>query len=151
MFLTITLFLIGALAAATALWFLDSGSLTYALGSMGAFFILSLWAFIRLLQWRDQRRAQLHSQGPVAPKPGMEGTLYGLVPGAEYRVIQDFTDYYGNSFKQGETLRFTTRHFLPYHGGHTLVFGEKQIFLQEDQNKNILDNFKDYIERIPPQ
>jgi hypothetical protein len=78
----------------------------------------------------------------------LAGTVYGLIPGAEYRVVQSFTDYYGNQFQQGEFLRFKQRHFLPYHGGHTIVFEQKSLYLQETENEELLSNFSNYIERI---
>jgi len=78
----------------------------------------------------------------------LAGTVYRLIPGAEYRVVQSFTDFYGGRFNQGELLRFKEQHFLPYHGGHTIVFEQKSLYLQENENAAILDNFSDYIERI---
>jgi len=78
----------------------------------------------------------------------LAGTIYGLIPGAAYRVIQSFTDYYGNNFQQGELLHFRERHFLPYHGGHTIVFEGKPLYLQENENEELIANFSDYIERI---
>jgi hypothetical protein len=79
------------------------------------------------------------------PDPDVEGTVYGLLPGREYRVLKSFKDYYGNAFERGERLRFKERHFLPYHGGYTIVFEEKALYLQEDQNREILDHFSEYI------
>ena len=78
----------------------------------------------------------------------LEGTVYALVPGGEYRVIQSFSDYYANQFQLGELLRFKERHFLPYHGGHTIVFDQKSLYLQDSENQELLANFSDYIERI---
>jgi hypothetical protein len=77
--------------------------------------------------------------------PNPEGTVYGMIPGREYQVMKSFTDHYGNEFQEGERLRFKERHFLPYHGGHTIVFEGKTLYLQEDQNSKILDNFAEYI------
>ena len=57
-------------------------------------------------------------------------------------------DYYGNSFKQGDVLRFRERHFLPYHGGHTVIFEERALYLQEKVNAEILDNFSEYIIKV---
>lgn len=107
-----------------------------------SFFVL-LWLY---LQWQDRRRAA-HPSTPAATRPqqNLEGTVYGLVPGGQYQIIQSFTDYYGNSFKQGDILRFKERHFLPYHGGHTIIFDKQPLYLQEDVNANILDNFSAYI------
>lgn len=75
-------------------------------------------------------------------------TIYGLMPGESYRVIKSFIDYYGNSFGQGELLHFKQRHFLPYEGGHTLVFEERSLYLQEEKNSEILDHFSEYIVQI---
>ncbi|MFL7869324.1 MAG: DUF3601 domain-containing protein [Anaerolineales bacterium] len=71
--------------------------------------------------------------------------MYGLIPGRQYQVIQPFTDFYGNAFEGGEILRFRERHFLPYDGGHTLVFDERSLYLQEEKNQDILENFSEYI------
>jgi hypothetical protein len=85
---------------------------------------------------------------PLQPDPNLEGTVYGLTPGREYQVIQSFTDHYGNVFEAGERFRFKQRHFLPYHGGHTILFEERALYLQEDQNRDILDHFSEYIALI---
>lgn len=71
-------------------------------------------------------------------------TIYGLKPGQPYHVIQSFTDTYGNSFAQGETLHFKQRHFLPYEGGHTLVFEERSLYLQEEKNSEMIEHFSEY-------
>jgi hypothetical protein len=84
------------------------------------------------------------------PHPNSESTVYGLNPGSEYRVLREFADFYGNTFHVGETFRFTTRQFLPYDGGHTLVFEKRMIYLQEEKNKDILENFSAYIEKVQP-
>ncbi len=75
----------------------------------------------------------------------LEGTVYGLMPDHEYQVLQAFTDYYGHTFELGERLHFKQRHFLPYHGGHTILFAERPLYLQEDQNSGILEDFSAYI------
>lgn len=64
---------------------------------------------------------------------------------SQYRVRQDFTDYYQNQFRQGELLTFVESHFLPYHGGFTLVFKEKTLYLQEEMNSNILGALGEYL------
>ncbi|NUM46304.1 MAG: DUF3601 domain-containing protein [Anaerolineales bacterium] len=76
----------------------------------------------------------------------MADTLYDLHPGA-YRILQAFTDYYGNTFEAGEVLHFQERHFLPYEGGHTLVFQERAMYLQEEKNQPILNHFSAYLTR----
>jgi hypothetical protein len=58
------------------------------------------------------------------------------------------TDYYGSAFKQGEVLRFKEQHFLPYHGGHTIVFDERSLYLQEEENADILAHFSSYVMKV---
>lgn len=84
------------------------------------------------------------------PQPDPEATLYGLTPGGLYRIVLPFMDYYTNVFAPGEILRFVRRHFLPYEGGHTLVFEERAMYLQETQQRHIIDQFSAYIARIDP-
>ena len=81
-------------------------------------------------------------------REALKGTVYGLVQGAEYQIVQTFTDHYGNEFRSGDRLRFKERHFLPYHGGHTIVFDQRPLYLQEEANASILENFSDYIARV---
>lgn len=73
-----------------------------------------------------------------------EQPLYGLQTG-RYQIVQSFTDYYGNTFEAGEILHFKERHFLPYEGGHTLIFEERAMYLQEEKNRDIVDNFSAYV------
>jgi hypothetical protein len=65
-------------------------------------------------------------------------TIYSLVPGRLYRVGRELVDYSRTVFHAGEALVFVERHFLPYDGGHTVVFKlpdgtERRMYLQEDQ------------------
>jgi len=145
------LLLIGAVAAGVALWLGDhrasvrNSEIIIAV-LLGTFFVCFGWALIKYLRWRDRRR------GVTVPgqtyNEELAGTVYGLVPGAEYRVVQSFTDCYQNQFQKGELLRFKERHFLPYHGGHTIVFEERPLYLQENENAELIANFSDYIRRI---
>lgn len=75
-------------------------------------------------------------------------TVYGLTPGCRYQVLKSFTDYYGNCFEQGEILCFKQRHFLPYDGGHTIVFEERSLYLQEEKNQEILEHFAEYFVQL---
>jgi hypothetical protein len=72
--------------------------------------------------------------------------LHSLQKGSQYRVLQDFADFYHNQFKQSEILTFTELHFLPYHGGYTVVFRERPLYLQEEQNSNILGSLAEYLQ-----
>ena len=74
-------------------------------------------------------------------------TIYTLEKGAAYVVKRAFTDFYGNVFSPGEALTYQERHFLPYHGGHTIVFKERSIYLQEEVNADLIDSFADYLSR----
>ena len=71
--------------------------------------------------------------------------IYTLEKGASYVVKNTFTDFYGNVFSPGEVLTYVERHFLPYEGGHTIVFKERNIYLQEEANQDIIDGFADYL------
>ena len=110
------------------------------------YFITWTCALIVYLRWRDRR--SLGASGTTMDSELLAGTVYGLVPGAEYEVVQTFTDHYQNKFEVGERLRFKERHFLPYHGGHTIVFYQRPLYLQEEENASILSNFSEYISRV---
>ena len=112
----------------------------------GSFFICWTWALFVYLAWRDRRN--IGTPVTQMDREALKGTVYGLVQGAEYQVVQTFTDHYGNEFRRGEHLRFKERHFLPYHGGHTIVFDQRPLYLQEEANASILENFSDYIARV---
>ena len=74
-------------------------------------------------------------------------TIYTLEKGAAYVVTKTFTDFYGNVFSPGEVLTYDERHFVPYHGGHTIVFRERRLYLQEEENREFIDSFGDYLSR----
>lgn len=146
---------VGALAAVSAFSLLahqgemSNWGIVFA-SLLAGFFISWTWALFVYLTWRDRR--SLASPNTAIPnaidREALKGTVYGLVPGAEYQVMQTFTDHYNNQFQQGELLRFKERHFLPYHGGHTIMFDQRSLYLQEDDNATILSNFTDYISSV---
>ena len=142
------LLLIGAAAAVSVFTLLGyQGEMPYwgivVAILFGTFFICWTWALMLYLRWRDRR--SLGSPVTAMDHEALKGTVYGLIQGAEYQVMQNFIDYYKNEFQQGELLRFKERHFLPYHGGHTIVFEQRPLYLQEEENAAILSNFADYI------
>jgi hypothetical protein len=147
----ILLFLfLGMAAAILAFWLFDHPQAVAGAGSiiallLGIFFVSYTAALWRYLRWRG--RVRLSSTG-AEPRADLKGTVYGLIPDREYQVVQSFTDYYGNTFEQGQRLRFKQRHFQPYHGGHTIIFAERPLYLQEDQNRDILENFSEYIAQV---
>jgi hypothetical protein len=71
-----------------------------------------------------------------------------LKKGSRYLVSRDFADFYHNRFTQGEMLTFLESHFLPYHGGYTVVFKERNLYLQEDENALMLDSLGDYLSLV---
>ena len=154
-----TLVIIGSCSAALSFWLVDHrnslpGSGWIIAFGMITFFVCFTWALLGYIGWRDRLRAHIGAQsaarltGNVGGQNPQGGTIYDLVPGAVYQVQQEFTDHYGNLFRQGERLCFKQRHFLPYHGGHTVVFAERPLYLQESENVEIIDNFSRYITRV---
>lgn len=61
-------------------------------------------------------------------------TVYALVPGRRYRVVEEFDDHYGNRFEAGAELTFEGSAFLPYHDGHTIRFVERTMYLQGESD-----------------
>lgn len=150
--------LVGTCAAGAALWLewhksaIPESRYVIA-GLMVAFFVSLTSALFLYLARRDQARRfaatvvsnQIDHADDSSGSHEMEGvSIYGLAVGQCYEVRQDFIDYYGNRFEAGEHLTFRQRHFLPYHGGHTVVFAEKVLYLQEEQNRQIVDEFWQY-------
>ncbi|MBI5952506.1 MAG: DUF3601 domain-containing protein [Chloroflexi bacterium] len=151
----VLLVLIGTGAFALAFWLVDHrqampNSDVVLVVSIGIFLVSSIAALIVFLRWRDGRRTISVKPTPstMPYRPDLEGTVYGMASGSQYQVIKSFVDFYGNTFEQGEVLRFKERHFVPYHGGHTIVFDERSLYLQEDESKEILENFSGYIVKI---
>jgi len=150
---TILLYLAAAFFAIFALKPLDHppGSWTVTIMMLGLFSVFYLWALLRTLQARDEQRAEAYKTQnaiPTPPRPELEGTAYGLTPGIKYKVVRSFKDFYGKSFNEHEVLTFKEQHFLPYHGGYTIIFVEISLFLQENTNKDILENFSEYIVKL---
>lgn len=84
--------------------------------------------------------ARTHYEGRMAPF-----TVHDLRPGARYRVREAFTDFRGTTFEPGRLLVFRERHYLPYDGGHTLVFDDVRIYLQDDDQAAVLDHLDRYL------
>jgi Domain of unknown function (DUF3601) len=146
---------LGSGAVALAFWLIDRPQVISNSGfilaiSFVVFFLSYTGAFLLYLRWRDSRRGMSKTSIPstALAAQDLEGTIYGMLPGSQYKVIQSFTDYYGNSFEQREVLRFKQRFFLPYEGGHTIVFEERSLYLQEEKNQEIVDHFSEYFVQI---
>ena len=72
-------------------------------------------------------------------------TIHTLEEGVVYVVTKPFTDYHQGGFTPGAKLTYVGRHYLPYHGGHTLFFKERNIYFQEDEDAALLDSFHEYL------
>lgn len=116
--------------------------------AVGVFLLSSTVAFLGYLQLRDSRRMQPGPHAIVRSQHDREGSVYDLRAGQSYRILQPFTDYHGRLFTQGDILIFKESHFLPYHGGHTLIFDKQIIYLQEELHADILANFSAYIAKV---
>ncbi len=154
-----TLVIIGSCSAALSFWLVDNrnilpGSAWIIAFGMITFFVCFTWALLRYIGWRDHLRTHIGAQSAVVVGDNVVGqnrhgeTIYDLVPGAVYQVQQEFTDHSGTLFQKGQQLCFKQRYFLPYHGGHTVVFVERPLYLQESENVEIIDNFSRYIRRV---
>lgn len=77
--------------------------------------------------------------------------VHQLQPSTRYRVRRTFLDFYRNQFQVGEVLTFISHSFLPYHGGHTIVFKERTLYLQEDENADILESLHEYLIEVTGQ
>ena len=74
------------------------------------------------------------------------GGVYDLRKGRRYVVVQGFTDHHGGRFEAGEQLTFRRHDYLPYHGGHTVEFEERTVYLQDEDNADVLGSIWSYIE-----
>ena len=81
---------------------------------------------------------------------GASTDIRDLRKDVQYRIQRDFADFYHNQFTQGELLTFVEFHFLPYHGGYTVVFKERTLYLQEEVNSDILGSLGDYLRLEAP-
>jgi hypothetical protein len=103
--------------------------------------------FFLSLAWLEQRKSVRRFQPGLPQKiaGNAPGGVYGLQPGVIYRVQKSFQDCYRGEFAVGEELTFITRHYLPYHAGHTLVFSPRCIYLQDDQNSELVGRIEQYL------
>ena len=72
-------------------------------------------------------------------------SVFNLEPGVVYEVVKPFADYYRNQFSVGEKLTYVERNYVPYHGGHTVVFRERKLYLQDDENADLIDSLGEYL------
>jgi hypothetical protein len=84
-------------------------------------------------------------------------SAFELKPGSSYRVKASFIDHEGSVHPVGESWRFESHAFIPYHAGLSLnvtdARGTRQILLQDypEAQGKIVAHFSDYVEEsIPP-
>jgi len=75
--------------------------------------------------------------------------VYDLRVDGVYDVVKGCKDHYGNEFQAGTRLTFAQRHFLPYEGGHTVVFREATVYIQEDDE--LYAQFADHFALAPTE
>lgn len=71
------------------------------------------------------------TDGPSPPSPRAAVTIETMVPGARYRIAQDFVDFDGTPFRAGTVLTFERYSYFPYDGGFTIAFAETGMRLAE--------------------
>jgi hypothetical protein len=85
--------------------------------------------------------------------------IYELQPDGEYQLTRDIVDFYNQSFLAGTRLIYVRRNFLPHDDGHTVVFTRERefmpgsfqeisMYLQGEDQRDILENAGDYFRRI---
>jgi hypothetical protein len=122
--------------------------------AMLAFLLLFTTGFVLSFSRRDGRRAASTMKGhaqasKLTQRFGLKAGVYGLVPGTAYRVIRLIKDCHGSDFAVGEELTFAHRDYLPYHGGHTIVFRQRAMYLQDEVNADLLNALDAYLEVAP--
>lgn len=114
---------------------------------MGVALVLMGVAFFDVLGQRAPAAAAAAGPVPTPPPPGPP-TIYTLRIGRTYRVRRAFEDHYRERFEVDELLTYRDRSFIPYHGGHTLMFVERGMWLQEDDQRPLIDAFDDFLEPV---
>jgi hypothetical protein len=117
-------------------------------------FIIGLAVFVGLIlaatlfaQWIRTKITGAPS-GRFLAKAGFaqaSGSIYDLRKGVRYLVTRSFVDHYGGKFEAGECLTFLSHDYLPYHGGHTVKFIEKTLYLQDEADGEIVQRIWDYL------
>jgi hypothetical protein len=157
-------FLIGGIGCLSALG---------AAGPPGALFGRTIVAlafciagFLLFLRWRDRyappkpprwsvfykvslaRQARYREEAGIAREAPPARFIDVLEPGAIYRVIKAFTDFYGDHFEVGTELTFIKMTFVPYHGGTTVHFHPRNIYLQDEASSELINRLEAYLERM---
>jgi len=69
--------------------------------------------------------------------------VWNLQSGSAIRIVKAFQDCYRNEFKEGTTLHFLRREYLPYHSGHTVYFQEATMYLCDDDETGAIVRNRD--------
>ena len=68
-----------------------------------------------------------------------------LVVGETYVVVQPFRDHYGTLVQAGDLQTFEGYSFLPYHGGFTVRFRQETLYLQEDEQAEVVEHAERFL------
>ena len=75
--------------------------------------------------------------------------IFDLVKDETYTVTQDFIDYGKQSILKGTRLSYVTKSFDGASGSYLLVFKECKLHLQEEANRDLIDNLQNYLALDP--
>jgi len=81
-------------------------------------------------------------------------SAFELKANATYRVVTPFKDFDGVSHPVGESWRYQSRNYLPYHAGLTLNIdnadGQRSIRFQDypEAQEDIINSFSDYVVEV---
>ena len=114
--------------------------LTVTVGLIVGATAFALWLRTKVA-WSPAGRLLVRLGRPLA-----NGSIFHLRTGHRYVVVQGFTDYHGGRFEAGERLTFEKYDYVPYHGGYVVHFEERNVYLQEEENADVLGRLWAYIE-----
>jgi len=108
---------------------------------------------IRLNFFQKIRNAFTRNRSPkTVPQHRFSNTL-NLEQEQPYRVIKEFKDYDKEVHPAGETWIYIGTAFLPYEDGLSLFVKKDDVQImyrlqwRKEEQADIIDNFKDYVER----
>ena len=87
---------------------------------------------------------------------GLKFSAFELKPGSLYRVKVSFIDHERRAHAVGESWRYESRDFVPYHAGLRLNVvdrgGPRGIYLQDypEEQGGIVAHFSEYVEEMVP-
>ena len=116
--------------------------LAVLIGVIFATTLFAQWIRTRII-WTPVGRFLVRVGFPLA-----NGSISDLREGQSYLVKQSFIDHHGGKFEAGECMTFLGHDYHPYHGGHVLNFAEKSLYLQDEDQAEILRRIWAYLEPV---